>query len=87
MANSIQIVITAKTGLNYQRATGNDLETWTAPCPCGLGCTYGQFGSIRWLIPAEWASPIKSKTRFLILKYLNFSIRIYDIKQTMVSHR
>ena len=87
MANSIQIVITVKTGSNYQRATGNDLETWTTPCPCGLGCTYGQFGSILWLVPAERASPKKSKSRFLILNYLNFSIRIYDIKQTMVSHR
>ena len=28
-----------------------------------------------------------SSIRFLIFKYLNFSIRIYDLKQMMISHR
>ena len=37
----------------------------------GRWCTHGQFGSMRWLIPWTKTSSMKSKNRFLILKYLN----------------
>ena len=52
-----------------------------------LFCTYGQFGSTRSGAPWEKASPMRSKIEYLIMKYLSSSIRIYDIKQVMVSHR
>ena len=45
-------------------------------------CTHGQFESIR-LVPCERATSIKSKKRFLILKYLNFAIRFYQTEYTL----
>ena len=47
--------------------------------------TYGQLGSIRWSISWEKARPIKSKIKSLILKFWNFTIRIYVVKQMAIS--
>ena len=44
-------------------------------CYNKLGCTYGQFGSTLWPVSWERTSPMQSKINFLILRFLNFTIR------------
>ena len=68
MAKTIQIVITVKDSSNKRLTVSKQ-----------PGYTYGQLGSILLLVPEERTGAMKSKNRFLILKYLNFSIRIYDL--------
>ena len=52
-----------------------------------LKCTYGQLGSILWLVLRERTSSMKSKIKSLILKYLNFSVSLYGVKQMHISYK
>lgn len=72
IANGIKVVISSRESnicpaMNQIQAENINYYRYSWP-----RCTYGQFGSTRPLPSWERTSPMQSRIKFLILKYLNF---------------